>query len=230
MSEALSVWVGAAIIYLYGTVNGAAATFTLVGDGYWQAVVPKSEDNNYVLYLEAYSENGLDSTYAYTLYYGMIPSVIDRTAQDVARANQLKAKIEDQGWAALTAEEQAEWLGQMKGIYAYSDLNRVEHNVDYLASLLLSYGYSVTVSPKHDWIIGEIPLDAQMTQYLADVAALKAKFYGTTALPAAMRALTYTDANNIEKLLAEIEKYINWMVAGFRKCGTFKSGQGVILP
>ena len=117
-----------------------------------------------------------------------------------------------------------------KGAYNAADLNRVGHNVDYLAGVLNGYGYLVSVSPETDWTISDIPRASDMAQYLADLNAIKDKFYGTTPLPASMNDLTHTDANNIEKLLEEIEPYINRMVAGFRKCGTFKSGQGVILP
>ena len=117
-----------------------------------------------------------------------------------------------------------------KGAYNAADLNRVGHNLDFLADLLNGYGYLVSVSPKTDWTLEDIPRASDMAQYLADLNALKDKFYGTTELPDSMNNLTVTAANNIEKLLLEIETYINRMVAGFRKCGTFKSGQGVILP
>ena len=226
MTRTLSVWVGAEIIYLYGTVNGEATTFTLVGAGKWQAVVPRTEDDKYVLHLEAYSENGLEGTYDYTLYYGMMPCITDRTQADVNRVRALNAK----GWENMTEAERTEWLGGLKGAYNVSDLNRVGHNVAYLAELLGGYGYSVTVSPKVNWQINDIPSVEDMDAYLSDVETLKAAFYGTTPLPESMNKLSYIDANNIEKLLLEIETYINRMVTGFRKCGTFKSGQGVILP
>lgn len=231
MTRALSVWVGAEIIYLYGTVNGEATTFTLVGAGEWQAIVPRAEDGNYVLHLEAYSENGLEGTYDYTLYYGMMPCITDRTQADVNELRQLiRSIIRAGGWEYASPEDKARFLMPLKGAYNYTDLNRVGQAVQYLADLLNNYGYSVSVSPKTDWAISDIPRDSDMTRYLADLNALKDKFYGTTELPDSMNDLTVTAANNIEKLLLEIETYINRMVAGFRKCGTFKSGQGVILP
>ena len=196
MNRTLSVWVGATIIYLYGTVNGVATTFTLVGGGEWQAVVPRSEHDNYDIHLEAYSANGLEGTYDYTLYYGMRPLVTNRVG----------------------------------GYYNAEDLNRVDGVVQYLADTLELCGYSVVVAPKIDWEKEDIPRVSEMETYLGDVKALKDKFYGTTPLPESMDYLAYTDANNIEKLLLEIETYINRMIDGFRYCGTFKSGQGVILP
>lgn len=200
MTRTLSVWVGVEIIYLYGTVNGEAATFTLIGAGEWQATVPRAEDDNYVIHLEAYSANGLEGTYDYTLYYGMMPVVTDRTAEDVR-------------------------LKTAKGHYNHTDLNRVGHNIDYLAGLLNSYGYSVAVNPKTDWTIDDIPRAADMTLYLADLETLKAAFYGTTALPDSMDNLTTEAANNIEKLLCEIERNITNMTVAWHYSGELYSGE-----
>lgn len=200
MTRTLSVWVGASIIYLYGTVNGEAATFTLIGNGEWQSTVPRSEDDNYELHLEAYSANGLEGTYDYTLYYGMMPCVTDRTAAD---------------WRNKTA----------KGFYNATDLNRVGHNVDYLSGLLGGYGYSVTVSPKVNWQISEIPRISDMDAYLADVEALKSVFYGTVPLPDTMDDLTVEGANNIERLLCEIEQNIHNMTAAWHYSGELYSGE-----
>jgi hypothetical protein len=119
---------------------------------------------------------------------------------------------------------------RMGGFYTHTDLNRVGGNIQHLADLLNGYGYLVSVSPKTDWAIDDVPRAADMALYLADLNALKSAFYGTTELPGAMDNLNYEDANNIEKLLLEIERNITWMATGFRKCGTFRSGQGVILP
>jgi len=200
MDRTLSVWVGASIIYLYGTVNGEAATFTLVGDGEWQAVVPRAEDDNYILHLEAYSENGLEGTYNYTLYYGMMPCVTDRTEADVRNKTG-------------------------KGYYNATDLNRVGHNIDYLAGLLNSYGYAVAVAPKTDWQINDIQRATGMEQYIADLNALKDGFYGTVPLPDGMDDLTPEAANNIERLLLEIEQSINNMAAALFYSGELFAGE-----
>lgn len=205
MSErTLSVWVGPEIIYLYGTANGIAATFTVAGDGCWQAVVPRSEDDNYDLYLEAYSTAGLEGIYSYTLFYGMMPGVTDRSAADVKNKT-------------------------AKGYYNTSDLNRVGHNVQYLASLLVGYGYSVSTAPREDWSEKDIPCESDMAVYLGDVVALKNRFYGSSEIPTTMRYLDYIQANRIEILLAEVEEYIKRMETGFRYSGTFYCGQTFIL-
>lgn len=148
--------------------------------------------------------------------------ITDRSSTDVMRWKYLR----DKGWDNMSSTERTEWLGAMKGAYDYTDLNRIGEAVAYLAALLNEYGYSVTVSPKTDWAMGDIPQAEDMEQYLADVEALKAAFYGTTALPATMTGLTAEAANNIETLLQEIETNIKRMTAAFRHCGTTVCGMG----
>ena len=154
--------------------------------------------------------------------------ITDRTQANVDQLKAIKAKLN--AGTALTTAEQAAWAAG-KGGNNIADLNRVGAAVAALAATLAGYGYSVTVNPRTDWSAAENPQQAtEMAAYLADVQALKDGFYGATPLPADMAGVTVGELNNIEKLLLEIERNITWMVAGFRKCGTFKSGQGVILP
>ena len=226
MTRTLSVWVGAQIIYLYGTVNGEAATFTLIGSGEWQATVPRAEGDNYVLHLEAYSANGLEGIYDYTLYYGMIPCITDRTSADVKELRQLVKRINNAGgWEFADEIDKARFSESMKGAYNATDFNRVDHNVDYLAGRLCTYGYTVEVTTKKDWSIVDIPRTTDIAQYLSNLEVLKAAFYGSIELPKNMDKLTPEAANNIELLLCEIEQNINNMVAAWYYSGELFSGE-----
>ncbi|NCB51342.1 MAG: hypothetical protein EOM54_05610 [Clostridia bacterium] len=149
--------------------------------------------------------------------------ITDRVAADSARVTALEAK----GFAAMTAAEQAEWLGKMKGAYDYIDLNRVGQAISCLAGLLNGYGYSASVSPKTDWTADDFDSfhATEAAKYLSDLGIIKAAFYGTTKLPADMDGLTVTEANAIETLLVEIETYINNMVAAFNYCGEIYCGE-----
>lgn len=112
--------------------------------------------------------------------------------------------------------------------YSLEDINRVGTDVQHLSDLLNGYGYSVTVNPKTDWAQTDAPdrpNQTDMTTYLADVAAIKMAFYGTQTIPAVMDKMFPEDANNIEKLLVEVEGYINNMVAAFWYSGEIYSGE-----
>lgn len=148
--------------------------------------------------------------------------ITDRTSADVAHRATIREKIKAR---TATGAEWSEWLNGMKGAYNATDLNRVGHNVSYLAGLLNGYGYSVAVSPKVDWQIGDTPQPSDRAAYLADIEALKAAFYGSTPLPGSMKKLTVEDANNIERLLCEIEQNIHNMTEAWYYCGELYCGE-----
>lgn len=91
--------------------------------------------------------------------------IYDRTSADVERVAALKAKWLD---GSITDDEKAEWLAGLKGAYNAKDLNRVGQFCNALAKAL-----GVGVAQKTDWAVGDIPTEAQITAYLANIAALQ---------------------------------------------------------
>ena len=67
-TQTLSVSLPSEIIYVTGTVNGTAYTWTLV-DGSWQAIVDRAADDTYAVALTAVNALGTSSTFTLTLYY-----------------------------------------------------------------------------------------------------------------------------------------------------------------
>jgi hypothetical protein len=96
----------------------------------------------------------------------------------------------------------------MTDFYNATDLNRVGEAVLELEALLAALGTLVDVDAKTNWTITDLPKATQMAQYLGNIQALKAIYYGMTPLPDSMDYLTAEGANNIEKLLLEIERHI----------------------
>ncbi len=148
--------------------------------------------------------------------------ITDRSISDLTALYALRNKIKSR---TATVAEWSEWLDGSKGAYNSSDLERVDDAIQYLADLLSSYGYSVSVSPKTDWTISDIPRAADMTQYIADLNTLKNAFYGTTDLPETMDKLTADGANSIERLLCEIEQNIHNMTEAWYYSGELYSGE-----
>ena len=150
--------------------------------------------------------------------------ITDRTQADEERVEELAAK----GYDAMTDAEKAEWDGEMKGAYDASDLNRVGLVVDYLTSRLRSYGISVVTDPKTDWATDDAPTISQMRKYLADVDALRsaiAVLPTTPEVPTDMDGLTYTEANDIEKILIDIDRLITNMTFAWFYSGDIYSGE-----
>lgn len=153
--------------------------------------------------------------------------ITDRVQADVDQLKTIRAKLNNPsiGWSGLTGAEQAAWTAG-KGANNTADLNRVGTAVQTLADLLVGYGYSITVNPRADWSEAEEPEQAaELAAYLADVQALKDRFYGAGVLPVDLELVTVEGLNNIEKLLLEVETNINNMIAAFWRCGELRCGE-----
>lgn len=141
--------------------------------------------------------------------------IYDRTAEDVQAARKQRGKV----------------LTPLKGCYNAADMNRVAAAVAEIAAELNSAGYAVTVNPRtyaESDIIRRSDFAAYLTnvQTLRDAIAVRAT---TPELPAADAKLDYIGANNIEKILADLDELLGWMTYSQKYCGTFAAGQ-TILP
>ena len=222
-TQTLRVSLPSEIIYVSGTVNGKAYTWTLE-DGSWQAIVDRAADDTYAVALTAVNALGTSTSYTLTLYYGMLNLITDRTQADVDRVRQLAQK----GFGNMTADEKTEWLNGLKGAYNASDLNRVGAAVAYVAGRLKGYGYAVSVSPRQDWQVAYIPTPESMTAYLADVAVLRAALTvaaDTPEVPEDMERLTWQEANNIEQILVDVDELLTRMAAAWFYSGEIYAGE-----
>ncbi len=145
--------------------------------------------------------------------------ITDRTNRDVARWKELH----DKGWAAMTASERSEWLGEMKGRYTYTDLNRVENMVKHLSDLFVEMGYIASPLPvKTDWNRWSVPTKTDMTRYFGNLETLLAIARGypdTPKAPSINQKMDINVANDIEKILEDINNIAmkipqSWHYAG----------------
>ena len=154
--------------------------------------------------------------------------ITNRTQEDVERARELAAK----GFAGMTADERAEWLAGMKGAYNASDLNRVGTALNYLAGRLASIcGKSITWTPKTDWAVTDIITASQAETYrrqIQDIRDALAYPAGTPDAPQLVR-LTYTGANDIERILKLCEELIVNVAKSFRHTGAAECATGGLL-
>ena len=115
--------------------------------------------------------------------------------------------------------------------YNISDLNRVEANVQTLADTLVGYGYTISVDTYSTWLETMFFTDeSNESRFIGNLQEFKDNFYlSTEVIPSTMKLLTWQNANNIEKLLEKVYNNIINMEKSFKKSGTFKSGQVIIL-
>lgn len=114
------------------------------------------------------------------------------------------------------------------GKYDWQDFNRVGAAVRYLVDLLATYGYAVDAAPRSDWVRGDIASIAQLERYLQDVKNLRSCTDAGSLmpeLPETMARLTWTGANNIERVLELLEYYIFRMLEAWFYSGEIESGE-----
>lgn len=154
--------------------------------------------------------------------------IINRTIEDVERWRMLRNK----GYANMTASEKVEWLSRtMRGAYNHTDLNRVGSALNDLRDRLYDAGYIPYVkdfAAKTDWNINDIPTAADLTAYLNAVSIIRgamARYSYTPVVPANVGSLSYSEANDIEKILSDVDILINNMIAARYYCGELFTGE-----
>lgn len=113
----------------------------------------------------------------------------------------------------------------LKGAYNYVDFNRVESWCQYIANVLNSYNYNVTVTTKTDWNMSDFQTDKDFERIRQNILNLKNSYVSFTEIPASLKNLTYKKANDIEKILHEIDYILKSMENHFVYCGVSSCGQ-----
>lgn len=153
--------------------------------------------------------------------------ITDRTQYDVLRWQQLR----DKGYSAMTETERAEWnSGTMKGAYNVSDLNRVGLALNRIRDRLAAVGYihPAAFAMRENWNTGDTYTAVDLSYYLAAVKAVRnaiTQLENTPAAPTDSGALNYIEANNIEKILLDVNRIIDNLTAVFVYAGEFQSGE-----
>ena len=201
-AQVLSVSLPSEIIYVSGTVNGTAYTWTLI-EGAWTATVERAADDTYAVALTAVTAAGVSTNYTLTLYYGLLSLITDRTRADV--------------------ENETE-----KGFYNASDLNRVGAAVEYIAGRFTVLGYDCPVTVKKDWLTSDAPTASQLETYRQNIVTLRgqiAVMQSTPEAPASMAGLNYVKANNIEQILLDLDALITNITKSWCFSGELYAGE-----
>lgn len=151
--------------------------------------------------------------------------ITDRKASDVLDLTNLLS-VPYENW---TKEQKEKFgLGNNKGSYNASDLNRVGAAMNYVADRLRDAGYAPHISPKTDWSETDLPTVGTMTRYLADLAELRSQFtqmQTTPTVPTDMGNLTWREANDIEQILVDLDFLLTKMSLAWFYGGEIQSGE-----
>lgn len=112
--------------------------------------------------------------------------------------------------------------------YNATDLNRVGAAVQYVAERFAAQGYAATVHPKTDWTEENIQPAQQMEAYRQDIAALRrliAVLRSTPETPKTMRFLDYIKANDIERILLDLDTLLTNAALAWYQSGEIYAGE-----
>jgi len=144
--------------------------------------------------------------------------ITDRTGQDVDRVKFLAEKA----WQDMTPEERTEWLSPMKGAYNYTDLNRVEEAVAYVAGQLNEFGYLPLLPTTRTWSAEDVPNADDLFRYFSNVAKLRravAVWASTPEAPGSIDDFDANRANDLERILIDVDTVLGrisqvWLYSG----------------
>lgn len=223
-TQNVSVLLPSDVAYVSGTVNGVEYTWTNIEENRWEAVVERTESEIYVVVLTIINTLGTTTVENFTLYYGTLSLITDRTAQDVERWRYLHTK----GWEAMSEAERDEWRSSLKGAYNYTDMNRVESAVQFIADRFSDLGYYVAPEVKMVWSVSDHPTKVDMDRYFANIALLRSILTvlpTTPKAPTTEKKLDYQVANDIEQILSDVDRLISSVKQGWYYAGDVFTGE-----
>lgn len=146
--------------------------------------------------------------------------IYDRILTDVHNADLLRKKM--QSGQQLTEVEKAVFE---RGAFTVNTLNRIENKQSEISLLLKKYGYwNYIVNKTYD--MTQILQYSDYLRILDNLNKLKNAFYIYSTTPNTPSYMYgYKEANDIEKILVDIENMISGMTNKFRECGTFQCGE-----
>ena len=106
-----------------------------------------------------------------------------------------------------------------------STLNRIENKQMELKSLLNSIGYWNNKIENKEWSYNEIFDILNFQRILKNTEILKKSFFTFSDTPSVPTANYYfSNINNLEKILYDLEEMIEYVKSNYRECGNFYCG------
>lgn len=151
----------------------------------------------------------------------MIFLITDRTQEDVDSAKNIidsKVKL----FLELTDED---LITIERGTIGIGTINRIGSKQEELKNKMESNGYFVKNIKTKTWDYSDIFGETDFLQLINNTILLKEAFFVYSDTPANIYlSYDYENINNLEKIIVDIEKILDYMIANFRECGTFYSG------
>ena len=148
--------------------------------------------------------------------------IYDRTASNVSTLKKLsKIRYQD-----MTDQQKQEWTDNLKGCYLYTDLNRVEEAVAHIAEKLAFHGFNISLQPTKTWTVDDIPTNSDMVRYISNIQTIRVVniFPNSTPQAPTSTKIGWQEANNIEKILYDVDTILENIKQAYRYSGEIISG------
>ncbi len=112
--------------------------------------------------------------------------------------------------------------------YNITDLNRVGQAMRYVAARLRACGFDVVVTPRTDWVWTDRATPAAAKRYLNNLRKIRKAlvlFVNTPNVPSGKRPFTADEANDIEKILIDVEDMVQRAMQCWYFCGDLYAGE-----
>jgi len=150
--------------------------------------------------------------------------ITDRTVDDLVSLETIKSIP----WQQMTEEQKQSFLRDAKGAYNVSDLVRIGTVLNWLASQLNKYGFSISLRVKTSWEYEDIPMLQDLNAYTELMQTIRGAvtvFPDTPDIPDTMNGLYYLDANAIEEFLTDVDLLLKNLVLSWFFSGEIYSGE-----
>lgn len=115
-----------------------------------------------------------------------------------------------------------------KSRYNYIDFNRVESWCQYISEILNFYSYPVNIITKTNYSRSNFPDELDLERIRQNVNILKQAYFSFTEIPENLDYMTWQKANDIERILYEIDKILKHMENNFIYAGVGNVGSNRI--
>lgn len=161
----------------------------------------------------------------------LITPIIDRTLNDSILLKQVIERIKSVGFDSASPSDISYFLSSTKGAWNIVDHKRVANNINYLRDVLNSYGYYVTFDDIQEVVMADLPtysglfteIDTKLHQVLDAFYTFSHEDFVLS------QQLDYEDFNTLESLIQTLYDLILLMVESFNYCGTFYTGDTIML-
>lgn len=160
-----------------------------------------------------------------------IQPIIDRTSQDIINVKAFIKVIQSDGWNSLTTEDKNKFLGELRGTFSSTTINRIINNIYYLEQYLVQCGYlpKLSYSLSADWTNSELVTLDTLNKVVTDIQNLIDCFYEVShALPTDLAVLTFEKVNTIENVEWDIKYWLDKINQHKLYCGQPFCGQTVV--